>query len=289
MISKARPRRTPWLPLVAALAAAVPCQGAWAQASVSSAEHLPVGQEGDWTLVFNDEFDGTTLDEAKWVTCYWWDRDGCTNLGNNEEQWYLPDGVIVDDGILRLRAERRTVRGHEGRRFHYTSGMVSTGRVTSSRRVPTKFEFQYGYAEIRAKAPAGKGLWAAFWMLPSSQRSKPEIDILEIIGDETDVLPMHYHYAEGRHDFSRGEDWEGPDFSRDWHTFAIDWQPEHITWYVDGVERWRYTDREHIAAQPMYLLANLAVGGDWPGSPNDETPFPSDFEIDYVRVWQRAD
>ena len=82
--------------------------------------------------------------------------------------------------------------------------------------------------------------------------------------------------------------WHGPDFSQDWHTFALDWQPDSLTWYVDGVEHWTYPNASHVSEKDMYLLINLAVGGDWPGDPDSSTPFPSAFEIDYVRIWQRV-
>ncbi|MBL8015490.1 MAG: family 16 glycosylhydrolase, partial [Candidatus Doudnabacteria bacterium] len=66
----------------------------------------------------------------------------------------------------------------------------------------------------------------------------------------------------------------------------IDWQPDALVWYVDGIERWRFIDAANIPSEPMYLLLNLAVGGDWPGPPDASTIFPSYYEIDYVRVWK---
>jgi hypothetical protein len=96
---------------------------------------------------------------------------------------------------------------------------------------------------------------------------------------------MHYHY--GNNGDSGGE-WTGPDFSGDWHTYAVDWEPDAIVWYVDGIERRRYTDAANITNKPMYLIANLAVGGDWPGSPDSTTPLPASYQIDHIRVWQKA-
>jgi hypothetical protein len=99
---------------------------------------------------------------------------------------------------------------------------------------------------------------------------------------------MHFHHlTEDGSRKSYGETWTGPDFSADWHTFAVDWRPDAVVWYVDGKERWRYTDPAHIPTKPMYLILNLAVGGAWPGSPDASTSFPSYFDIDYVRVWSR--
>jgi beta-glucanase (GH16 family) len=98
---------------------------------------------------------------------------------------------------------------------------------------------------------------------------------------------MAFHYQTPGEDKVRKKNiWIGPDFSTDWHVFGLDWQPDVLIWYVDGVERWRYTDREYIPDRTMYILINLAVGGDWPGSPDATTPFPSFYNIDYVRVWK---
>lgn len=250
----------------------------------------PIGQTGEWTLIFNDEFTGSTLDTSRWTTCYWWGKQGCTIATNAELEWYQPDQVLVADGVLRLRAEPRTLEATNGKVYRYTSGVVTTGRASSNTTHPARFSFTYGYAEIRARIPTGRGLWPAFWLLPIDHNSRPEIDVMEIIGHEPQVVYLRFHYldADGRRRDVGGK-WAGPDFSEGWHTFAIDWQPTALIWYVDGVERWRYTDQSAIPAEPMYLLANLAVGGSWPGAPDDSTLFPSDYQIDYVRVWQTGE
>jgi beta-glucanase (GH16 family) len=111
---------------------------------------------------------------------------------------------------------------------------------------------------------------------------------MEILGESTNVNRMHFHYAgPGGTEEDSGFDWWGPDFPARWHTFAVDWKPDAIVWYVDGVERRRFTDASVIPNEPMYLLLSLAVGGDWPGPPDSTTPFPSSMKIDYVRVWQQ--
>jgi beta-glucanase (GH16 family) len=126
-------------------------------------------------------------------------------------------------------------------------------------------------------------------MLPVSYESRPEIDIMEILGHQTTTQNMAYHYLKpGGALGDSSADWMGPDFAADWHTFAVDWRPEAIVWYVDGVERWRYADRATISSEPSYLLLNLAVGGDWPGPPDGSTPFPSTLDVEYVRVWKPA-
>jgi beta-glucanase (GH16 family) len=257
--------------------------------STPKPQPMPIGQSGDWHLLFNDDFEGTSLDTAKWTTCYWWDDHGCTIATNNELEWYQPDDVLVSNGTLKLRAQKRTISASDGNTYHYTSGVITSGRNSSDTTLPAKFVFQYGYAEMRAKIPGGQGLWPAFWLLPADHNSKPEIDVMETLGDKPNTIEMHFHYlaGDGSSD-SSGSSWTGPDFSADWHTFAVDWRPDAIIWYVDGIERWRYTDVTSIPAEPMYLLANLAVGGDWPGPPTASTPFPSYFEIDYIRAWNRG-
>ncbi len=242
-----------------------------------------------WNIIFRDEFEEAALDTAKWTPCYWWAIDGCSIITNDELEWYQPDDVLVSNGLVRLRAQERTGVGHEGAVYSYTSGMITTGRDTSDLTVAPRFIFQYGFAEIRARVPSGAGLWPAFWMLPADQNSRPEIDVMEFLGDDTHTVRMHFHYldADGERQ-KNGEDWNGPDFADGLHTFGVDWQPDRIIWYVDGRERWRFPEAEHISVEPMYLLLNLAVGGEWPGPPDATTPFPSYFEIDCVRVWQRA-
>jgi len=249
---------------------------------------IPVGQQDVWKLVFRDEFDGTVLDISKWRTCYWWDwnNQGCTNSGNHELEWYQPDEVLMDSGNLRLRAQRRSVVASDGNSYPFTSGMISSGR---SREDPVSngFVFQYGYVEMKAKLPSGRGLWPAFWMLPAGDESKPEVDIMEVLSDAPNTVHMTLHYPLGNGDVGRAKNiWVGPDLSTDWHTFALDWQPNRMVWYIDGIERWSYSDTMYIPNQPMYLLMNLAVGGDWPGAPDSTTMFPSYYDIDYIRVWK---
>jgi uncharacterized repeat protein (TIGR01451 family) len=256
-------------------------------AAASGRRDRPHGQSGGWDLVFSEEFDGSILNTGRWHTCFWWASVTCSIESNNELQLYTSDGVQVQDGMLRLKAERRSMVGWNGHTYDYTSGMVMTGGRKDEK--PPGFTFTYGYAEARIRVPRGKGLWSAFWLLPVNYESRPEIDIMEIIGDQTNVQNMNYHYLTsggGRRD--DGSEWDGPDFAGQWHTFAVDWRQDAIIWYVDGIERWRYADAATISSQPSYLLLNLAVGGEWPGPPNLLTPFPSTMDVDYVRVWKHG-
>jgi beta-glucanase (GH16 family) len=98
---------------------------------------------------------------------------------------------------------------------------------------------------------------------------------------------MHYHYRRTNGTSATvGDGWAGPDFSADWHTFGVDWEPGSLTWYVDGVERARFTDAA-VTDKAAYLVLNLAVGGSWAGSPDGSTALPAKLQVDYVRVYQR--
>lgn len=233
----------------------------------------------DWRLTFQDEFDGGQLDSSKWN-----DHFQGRRTNDPELQYYAEDGHEVSEGFLRLKAEKRATEGKA-----YTSGMIGSFE---------KFSQKYGYFEIRARCPQGRGLWSAFWLLPEvKDRSKPEwwmehwpqeIDVLELLGHEPNKVYFSLHWlgGEGKHLFNTMS-WVGPDFSETYHTFAVQWEPGKCVWYVDGVERARA--QEGVPDVPMFVLANLAVGGDWPGKPGSATEFPASMNIDYIRVWKRAE
>ncbi|MFT6308113.1 MAG: hypothetical protein ACJA0Z_003283 [Halioglobus sp.] len=170
----------------------------------------------------------------------------------------------------------------------YLSGIITTYN---------SFRFKYGRVEARARMPAGKGLWSAVWLLNAyykqDQPEDPEIDIMEAIGDQTTTGNHAYHNV-------RDDDGDGfftdynstefrstiSDFSQDFHTYRVDWEEGRIVWYVDDIETGR-VEGDHVSDEQMYLLANLAVGGSFPGPADETTLFPARFEIDYIRVYQR--
>ena len=243
----------------------------------SPASVLAGPPSGQWQLKFSDDFNGTSLDESNWGTCYFWatDSEGCSNGGAGELQWFERDNVSVNNGTLRLSAQKQKSNGKQ-----YTSGMISSYK---------SFAFQYGYVEMRAKIPKGNGLWPNFWMLPKDKTWPPELDIAEFVGSNPTNVHMSLHYDDGKgHTNSTG--WwggkEGMDFSKGYHTYAVQWEPDKIIWYVDGVERRRYTGAM-IPNKPMYVVANLPVAPAWTVPPDSSTPFPSTFDIDYIKVWQR--
>jgi beta-glucanase (GH16 family) len=224
---------------------------------------------GNWSLIFHDEFSGTALDRTKWRTTFPWNSR--TIAANHELEYYTDDAFQVTDGVLCIRAERRTTHG-----FRYTSGMVTSF---------ASFDATYGYFEIRAKIPKGHGLWPAFWLAPQDTSWPPEIDIFELMGDKPNMNYMANHYATEQGPRQTRSTWTGPDFSQGFHTFGLEWSPTRIIWYIDGLERFRTST--HIPVKPMYMILDLAVGGDWVGSPDSATRFPSYLDVAYIRVYER--
>ncbi|HYF47476.1 MAG TPA: glycoside hydrolase family 16 protein, partial [Acidimicrobiales bacterium] len=261
-------------------AGAAPARESTSAWPLGGASHPP---PSGWNRVLNEDFD-VPLRSWRWNRCHWWNDGGCTIASNHELQWYLPGNVWVSNGRLVMEARRQDVTTPTGARYDYSSGMVTTG--PPQYRTAAKFAFTYGYAEARIRIPAGRGLWPAFWLLPADQQSRPEIDVVEVLGHDTRTSRFHYHYVD-RSGVRRslGHRWTGPELAGTWHRFAIDWRPGEITFIVDGQARWRVRGNE-VSNEPMYLVFNLAVGGDYPGPPDSSTRFPARFEVDWVRVWQ---
>jgi beta-glucanase (GH16 family) len=220
-----------------------------------------------WKLAFQDEFDGSSLNEQIWETQFPWGRDR-SSVG--ELQWYAPDAFKVANSKLQISAQATPDASHD-----YSSGLISTHK---------SFATEFGRFEIRCKLPRGKGLWPAFWLLPPDTSWPPEIDVFEALGDSPDTVHMTSHWSENGEHRSSGSEYTGPDFSDGFHTFAMEWSATSIVWFVDGVQRHKVDN--HSPRGPMYLLANMAVGGSWPGAPDASTAFPAAFEIDYIRAYK---
>ncbi|MFG3383956.1 MULTISPECIES: glycoside hydrolase family 16 protein [unclassified Streptomyces] len=236
----------------------------------------------DWRTVLAEDFEGDRLDTGRWATCYDWNVDGCTNEGNDELQWYLPGQVSVSDGRLTLTAERRDTRGSDGEVYPWRSGMISTGRDDWYSR--PRQTFTYGYFEAAVRIPAEPGMFPAFWLMPASRFTPPEVDIMEFLGTSRQVdMYVHWRDAQGAEQRANGS--HGPvDFAARSHVFGLLWEPDRLVWYVDGVERFRATEPEQIPHEPMEVLLNLAVGV--PDPPPDQVD-SARMTVDWVRVWQR--
>ncbi|MDF1825440.1 MAG: glycoside hydrolase family 16 protein [Verrucomicrobiales bacterium] len=236
--------------------------------------HLIAGENAAaWVLTFEDEFDGPKLDYDKWTPEDPWGVER-----NDELQGYVIQAFEQNEGILQIRCEKKPTF-YDGRKRDYRSGMMTTYR---------KFSQTFGKFEMRCRVPRGQGLWPAIWLLPDPLAWPPEIDILEILGHETDRVYLSNHWIDpdnpdGDSGSQTGE-YKGPDFSEDFHTFGVEWESGEIRWYVDGVLR--HKALKNVPEEPMYILVNLAVGG-WAEAPDASTVFPAVLEIDYVRVWER--
>lgn len=241
-----------------------------------------VGLAGAWSQVFHDGFTGDQLDSASWVTCYDWNNQGCTNAGNHELEWYQPGQVAVDDGTLTLTAQRQATTAPGGPVYPWTSGMISTGRETKS--LPPRRTFTYGFFSARIKVPAQLGMFPAFWLMPQTGSSPPELDIVELNGNEqTALMTVHWASSTGSDEFS--QTLYGPvDFPAGFHEFAVNWQPDSITWYIDGVARRTVTDAAIIPKVPMEMLFTLAVG--FPDAPPADVSRAT-MSVQDVQVWQR--
>ena len=230
---------------------------------------------GAWRLAFHDEFTAASLDTV-WHPAQYWDHD-LTVVGGDELESYDPSGISVGDGMLHLTARKDDVNG-----VPYVSGLVMTGGEKALPASP-RYSFLHGYLEVRAKIPAGKGLWPAIWMMPASfHDDNGEIDVLEAVGDD----PSHASFNIHRNGRDEGHGWDGPDLSGGFHTFAVDWEADHVSWFVDGVERARTTRTSLICPEAMYPIMDLAVGGKAAGPPDATTPFPATLDVDYIRIWQ---
>ena len=247
------------------------------------------GPAGPWTYTGGDEFNGTSLNTALWGTQYTF---GCTN--NDELEGYEPGNVTESGGLLTLAATHVSNSCSGGK--SYSSGMVESGG---------KFSQLYGYFEARIQVPAYQGFWPAFWLMPENGAWPPEIDVIEL-GESGDfnTARMTNHYGpsgSGSYDSQTWYDSGTPSpFGSGLHTFAVDWEPGSLAFYIDGTLRATISapscptsgsvggsGSECISAVPMYVLANLAIGGSYTGGVGGSTPFPSNMTVDYIRVYQR--
>ena len=289
----------------------------------------PANNPLGWQMTFSDEFNGTTLDLDKWATEYGYDTECivsnppppgetpyCNRSNNDEKEWYIDSSPRLENGVLKLVAQKNDCSGdnlpdrsyapYSCENFPYTSGMISTHN---------RFSQLYGFFEARMKLPKGQGFWPAFWLIPQLPPANspaevywpPEIDIMENKGQEirniymTNIFSGVYPEPGSKlNDWSVGgydaSVFSGQDFSIDFHTFAVEWQPGSITWYVDGVERNQVANNlppgeVNLPDFPgdMQVILNLAIGGNFVDFklPTDAS-LPNSLDIDYVRVYKKV-
>ena len=242
-------------------------------ASVRAAD-LPSADKPGWTLTFEDTFPGPALDASKWNPSY-----RHHDIINNELQAYVPTAFTFGADGFGITAKKEQAPYGHGKTMDYTSGAMTT---------LDKFSQKYGWFEIRCRMLKGKGFWPAFWLLPVRNVWPPEIDVFENLGHENHSIhcTVHWKNVEGKH-AAQGFEYKSPtvDYTEDFHTYAVDWEPSSVAWYIDGQKVTECT--KGSPGEPMYLLVNLAVGGGWPGNPNAETVFPSTFAVSYVRAYAK--
>ena len=274
---------------------------------------------GEWQLVWSDEFDGSTIDSAKWNVL-----TDCWGGGNDEQQCYTarPRNVVVADGALQLIARHESFTGSaEPEEWSAPQGSPAAERTLpfTSGKVTTrgKAAWRYGRIEMRARLPQGQGTWPAFWMMPADSAYggwplSGEIDIFEAVnlgvvcedceeGGENSVLgTLHYGAPPPDNAHSNREIAFPGVLDGEFHTYGVIWEEGRFTWTIDGeafgtqvASDW-WTAASETGTAPFdrefYLILNLAIGGNWPestalGGVSSEN-FPKRMEIDWVRVWQ---
>lgn len=235
-------------------------------------------------LSFAAEFDHPlNLPDATFLNHYRMWGNLRTLAGNKEAEVYIDPAMAAQygatnpfsfgDGLLRIRADKAPAALKSALGGDYSSGMITT---------EASFAQRYGVFEIRAKAPTGKGLWPAFWLVGKTSDAHYEIDAMEILGHEPGTLYQSTHGPDKSYEFHEKAQLQDPG---KFHVYSVEWRPDVICFRVDGAATNATANKFDT---PMYMIANLAVGGSWPGYPDRDTVFPAEFLIDYVRVYQLA-
>lgn len=249
------------------------------EAPIFNAGYITPLSYSGYDLVWNDEFNGTSLSED-WI---YETGNGSSGWGNNESQYYREENTSVSDGFLTITAKQENFSG-----FDYTSSRIKTQGVQN---------FKYGRIDIRAKLPYTQGLWPALWMLGEniSSVSWPacgEIDIMELIGGSSNnndgTIHGTVHWDDNGHAYYGGSSTLSSGIYNDeFHVFTIIWNASSIKWLRDD-EQYKEIDINNLNAfhNNFFFIFNVAVGGNWPGYPNSSTILPQKMVVDYVRVFQ---
>ncbi|MEU6814685.1 family 16 glycosylhydrolase [Streptomyces sp. NPDC046860] len=268
--------------LLAALSAALVGSAAIGPARADTAAGPAVA-----AATFSDSFDGpagSAVDGSKWTL------ETGDNVNNHERQYYTSgtkNAALDGQGHLVITAKRENPANYQ---CWYGSCQYTSARLNTS----GKFNAQYGHVEARMKIPRGQGMWPAFWMLgtPVNWPDSGEIDVMENVGFEPSTVhgTIHGPGYSGSGGIGAGYSLpNGQAFADAFHTYAVDWAPDSITWSVDGNVYQRRTPadlggRTWVFNKPFFLILNLAVGGYWPGDPDGSTQFPAQLVVDSVSV-----
>lgn len=236
-----------------------------------------------YEMVWSDEFTGNSLNTSDWTYEI---GDGCPGncgWGNNELEYYRAENTEVGDDVLTITAKMQSFGGKQ-----YTSSRLIT---------KDKQSFQYGRVDIRALLPKGQGIWPALWMLGSNISTVGwpqcgEIDIMEMVGGTNGDNTVHgtLHWDVGGHAYQGGSTTlNDGTFADEYHVFSIVWDQNWIRWYVNNNQYYSLSisgaDMTEFH-QDFFFIFNVAVGGNWPGSPDHTTVFPQQMKVDYIRVFQ---
>lgn len=262
--------------------------------AVAAAQTTTAQPHAGWTLTWNDEFnapDGAPVDSSKWVS-----ETGGNGWGNQELEYYTTraENAFQQGGNLVIKVLQEKYTGADSVTRDYTSARLKT---------QAKFSQKYGRFEARIKIPRGQGIWPAFWMLGEdiSNIGWPkcgEIDIVENIGKEPSLVHGTIHgpgYSGGQGISSPFALPDNSRFADDFHVYAVEWEPKAIRFYVDDHLYATRTPADlpkgtkWVYDHPFFLLLNVAVGGQWPGTPDATTQFPQTMLVDYVRAYKRSD
>ncbi|MFF5338258.1 lectin [Streptomyces sp. NPDC013181] len=274
-----------------ALALALATAGLAGTGGPAAADAAPMAQAAaSATTTFSDEFDGpagAAVDSGKWQI------ETGDNVNNHERQYYTSgnkNAALDGQGHLVITARKENPANYQ---CWYGTCQYTSARLNTS----GKFSQTYGHVEARMKIPRGQGMWPAFWMLGTDlgQVGWPnsgEIDVMENVGFEPSTVhgTLHGPGYSGSGGIGAGYTLPGGQaFADAFHTFAVDWAPDSITWSVDGNVYQRRTPADTggnpwVFNKPFFLILNLAVGGYWPGDPDGGTPFPGQLVVDHVRV-----
>jgi beta-glucanase (GH16 family) len=236
--------------------------------------------ESKWTLTFQDEFSSNELNRSIWKTGFDWGQ----TYNGTEQALFIDSAFSIKNGVLCIKSNRDTVTGTVydtgfipvQKDYYFTSGMIHSSY---------SFSQLYGYFEIRCKTPLGKGFWPAFWLM-SPNSWPPEIDVFEISGKEPNIIHMANHFFNNNKEHRQvSANFYGNDFSKDFHVFAIEWNPKEIIWFLDNKQV--YKTETCVPNERMFLIASSGMGGgEFSGYTDQSTFLPNYLEIDYIRVYK---
>ena len=243
-----------------------------------------------WNIVWQDEFDKDSLDLTKWSR-----EIGGHGWGNNELQFYTDSdsNSYVENGNLTLKAQvvPQGIGSSKGLRYYSSARLRTYG----------KGDWKYGRIEVKAKVASGQGIWPAIWMLPTDWLfggwpSSGEIDIMEHVGYDLGVVHGSVHTEAYNHKINtqRSSARKIANVDTEFHVYSIIWNKDKISFFIDDVQYFLFENDQQgnyktwPFDQRFHLLINIAVGGDWPGNPDNSTNFPRKMLVDYVRVYEKS-